>query len=273
MSTSSAIPKEVQAQYEAQKENQQNHGSQQQAETTPSLPSSTRLHFNNLSSPYNSIFTKHISDPYNLLTTAYHTIIAELYPSSCSSSRFKITPSPPQISSLTLVFDDSNGVAYTIGIGPQGKDKEIHFSLSYLNHCSRLPDPAHEIRGVITHELVHCYQHTKPPNSNISGPPGGLIEGIADYVRLKASLAPSHWRRPTRSVEAGGKWDAGYQFTAYFLDWLDDFRLGSGAVAAVNHRLFTHGYTDGFWEAVCGAPIEKLWEEYRMWLDMHHHDN
>ncbi|KAI5300161.1 hypothetical protein KEM56_002679 [Ascosphaera pollenicola] len=107
----------------------------------------------------------------------------------------------------------------------------------------------------------------------MQGPPGGLIEGIADFVRLKASLAPAHWHRPTRASEAGEKWDAGYQTTAYFLEWLDGFRLGDGAVAAVNQRLFTHGYTQDFWEGLCGVGVERLWEEYRIWLDMHVHGN
>ena len=42
-----------------------------------------------------------------------------------------------------------------------------------------------EKRCALTHELVHCYQHTAPPDprdSNIPHPPGGLIEGIADFA-------------------------------------------------------------------------------------------
>ena len=43
--------------------------------------------------------------------------------------------------------------------------------------------------------------------------PGGLIEGIADWVRLRAGLGAKHWKQ-----EADGKWDAGYQHTGYFLE-------------------------------------------------------
>ncbi len=39
-----------------------------------------------------------------------------------------------------------------------------------------------------------------------------------DFVRLHASLAPPHWKRDN----IPDKWDAGYQNTAYFLDWLDE---------------------------------------------------
>lgn len=37
--------------------------------------------------------------------------------------------------------------------------------------------------GVCVHEMVHCWQW------NAKGTcPGGLIEGIADYVRLRSGL-------------------------------------------------------------------------------------
>ena len=46
---------------------------------------------------------------------------------------------------------------------------------------------------------MHCWQY-----NGLGTCPGGLIEGIADYVRLKDDLAPPHWTR-------GGKhWDEGY---------------------------------------------------------------
>jgi hypothetical protein len=43
---------------------------------------------------------------------------------------------------------------------------------------------------------------------------GGLIEGIADYVRLKAGYAPGHWVKPGQ----GDRWDQRYDVTARFLD-------------------------------------------------------
>lgn len=61
------------------------------------------------------------------------------------------------------------GVAYTTG---SYTHKEIHFALSHIeNSATRARD---EIRGVLTHEMVHCFQY------NAKGTcPGGLIEGIA----------------------------------------------------------------------------------------------
>lgn len=57
------------------------------------------------------------------------------------------------------------------------------------------------ITGVLYHESTHIWQW----NGNGQAP-GGLIEGIADYVRLKAGYAPSNWVKPGQ----GDRWDQGY---------------------------------------------------------------
>ncbi|KAK2796684.1 hypothetical protein FQN50_009453, partial [Emmonsiellopsis sp. PD_5] len=123
------------------------------------------------------------------------------------------TPTLPPTHSVTLILRPKPGVAYTIGNPTDNNLKEIHFSLDYIANIST--HPAHEIKGVITHELVHCYQHT-PSNDHTTLPaaPSGLVEGIADFVRLQAGLDPPHWNRPRSSRERGGRWDAGYQVTA-----------------------------------------------------------
>lgn len=48
---------------------------------------------------------------------------------------------------------------------------------------------------------VHVFQYDAKGTC-----PGGLIEGIADFVRLKAGLAPPHWKPGPRS-----RWDEGYE--------------------------------------------------------------
>ncbi|KAI5289856.1 hypothetical protein KEM54_003053 [Ascosphaera aggregata] len=287
--------KEIQA---SDVQKQRHHQTPLSMAVNRNLPVIVRLHFNNLAHPHSTVYTKYIADTYALFSKAYSSIVSYLYtlPEKGSRSAFKpkfpfSSPTIPNVNSLTLVIDDTKGVAYTIGIGKDGMDKEIHFSLDYLRHCSTLCDPAYEIGGVVIHELVHCYQHTRPPSiitttttttttttggggnaaTTTSSPPNGLIEGIADYVRLRASYAPPHWRRPTSSDSVPDQWDAGYQFTAYFLHWLDEFRLGHGIVAALNHLLYTKGYTSekDFWMSLCGIEVGELWLEYKMWLDMH----
>jgi hypothetical protein len=108
----------------------------------------------------------------------------------------------PKVRSITVVGRPMDGVAYTTGLPLDDLHKEIHLSLNYVQavYSTNAAGIRHEIAGVITHEMVHCFQH------NCRGTaPGGLIEGIADFVRLKAGLAPKHWNRGPDN--RGQKWD------------------------------------------------------------------
>ena len=146
------------------------------------------------------------------------------------------------------------GVAYTTGTEIDDDHKEIHFSLEYINGIpSRTPSgETHEIQGVLVHEMVHCWQWTGQGSA-----PVGLTEGIADYVRLKAGLSPPHWKK-----EAGGQWDAGYQHTGYFLEWLEE-KMGQGSVRKINDALRDEKYEDALWEKLSGKTVIALWNEYK----------
>ncbi|KAJ5561598.1 hypothetical protein N7461_000359 [Penicillium sp. DV-2018c] len=270
---------------------------EQQPTVTPSpILGSTRpkfrLHIEDLRHPASSSFLTLVPDLASTLDEALVNIIKYLYtspPKTGTTSQPSFTPSIPATRSVTVFLRDYSGVAYTTGTELDDAHKEIHVSLPYIEHCTSGPsakeDPLHELVGVLTHELVHCYQHTAPPGSpetgdeKISRPPGGLIEGIADFVRLKAGLEPPHWKRPVSAADRPPKWDVGYQHTAYFLAWLEDVRVGMGAVALLNDRLLRVGYLgegekeeageEGvpFWKGLFGAGIEDLWEEYGRYLD------
>ncbi|KAF2658223.1 BSP-domain-containing protein [Lophiostoma macrostomum CBS 122681] len=156
----------------------------------------------------------------------------------------------PPTRSVTLVIRSMGGVAYTTGSDIDGDHKEIHFSTDYISHVPEARQKE-EMEGVIVHEMVHCWQHS-------NGAPGGLIEGIADWVRLKAGYAPPHWRR-----HADGQWDSGYERTGYFLEWLEK-EHGEDVVRRINECLRQDGYDEEpFWEKCCGKSVSKLWEEYR----------
>ena len=47
-------------------------------------------------------------------------------------------------------------------------------------------------------DKVHCWQYNGKQTC-----PGGLIEGIADFVRLRDGLSPPHWEK------GGEHWDEG----------------------------------------------------------------
>jgi hypothetical protein len=180
----------------------------------------------------------------SVLTLLYHT---PDYP----------TTTVPTTRSVTLILRSMGGVAYTTGTELDDDHKEIHFSLDYIHKAIADDRKTDEIMGVLTHEMVHCYQY------NAFGTcPGGLIEGIADWVRLNAKLSPPHWKK-----EASGKWDAGYQHTGYFLEYLER-RFGKGTIMRLNEKLRIEKYHEKkFWTGLCGRPVEQLWGDYQEYLE------
>lgn len=153
-------------------------------------------------------------------------------------------------------------MAHTTGTELDDDHKEIHFSLGYIANLkphNGQDRAAHEIEGVVTHELVHCYQF------NARGTcPGGLIEGIADWVRLNCDLGPPHWKQ-----NGSDPWDRGYEHTAYFLQYLEE-RFGAGTVRKVNQKLRNQKYEEKpFWTELLGRPVEQLWQDYAQSLKKH----
>jgi Peptidase of plants and bacteria len=90
--------------------------------------------------------------------------------------------------------------------------------------------------------------------------PGGLIEGIADYVRLRAGFAPPHWK-PGR----GQRWDEGYEVTGYFLNWIEN--KYEGFVRGINAILKDANWDEGMFNLITGKSVDELWKEYRKELD------
>uniref|UniRef100_M8CNQ0 Uncharacterized protein n=1 Tax=Aegilops tauschii TaxID=37682 RepID=M8CNQ0_AEGTA len=74
----------------------------------------------------------------------------------------------------------ADGIAYT-------SDNGIHLSTSYVGGYTS--GDVKEVTGVLYHEATHVWQWNGQGTAN-----GGLVEGIADFMRLKAGLAPGHWR-------------------------------------------------------------------------------
>ena len=213
-----------------------------------------RLHIDDLCHPAISSFTGLI-DCRRLLPNAIKHILTHLYTPYGSDN-------VPQVRVVTVKLRQMGGVAYTTGLEIDLMHKEIHINLDYLARiCDQPLLFRDETIGVITHEMVHCFQH------NCKGTaPGGLIEGMADYVRLKAGLAPPHWKK-TRE-ELGKKWDEGYQKTAWFLEWLEDKR-GAGTVSRMNETMGRCQYKeDEFWPEIFGEKVTTLWDRYiKEWED------
>ncbi|PUZ38486.1 hypothetical protein GQ55_9G200600 [Panicum hallii var. hallii] len=146
------------------------------------------------------------------------------------------------VDAVTLVVEDIGGVAFTRANG-------IHLSARYVGGYSG--DVRTEVTGVLYHEATHVWQWNGRGRAN-----GGLIEGIADYVRLKAGYAPGHWVKPGQ----GDRWDQGYDVTARFLDYCGS--LKPGFVAQLNAKM-KDGYSDDFFAQILGKSVQQLWQDYK----------
>ncbi|KAL8719552.1 MAG: hypothetical protein Q9225_003451 [Loekoesia sp. 1 TL-2023] len=181
-------------------------------------------------------------------SAAVSTVLSTLYKASQSNSHI------PPVRSVTLILRAMDTLAYTRGSELDDDHKEIHFSLEYIAKIPAEPSTRRrdEIQGVLVHEMVHCWQW-----SAYGTAPSGLIEGIADFVRLKAGLSPPHWKE-----ERSDKWDQGYQHTGYFLDWVET-QYGEGSVRRVNEALMNKRYDEeAFWTGLFGKGVHELWKEY-----------
>jgi len=146
------------------------------------------------------------------------------------------------VQKVTLIVESLSGVAST-------SNDEIDLSAEYVANYQG--DVKNEITGVLYHEMTHVWQW-----DGKGGAPSGLIKGIADYIRLTAGFAPSHWVNPG----SGDKWDQGYAVTAYFLQYCDT--VASGFVAKMNSKL-RNGWDLGFFHDLTGKSVDKLWKDYK----------
>lgn len=244
--------------------------------TTTTQPSSSkpqhfpkpklRLELRDLSHDSTDVFLNHFQsskDLSNLVETVLRLLYtvdnkAEDRDAASSTRPAPAKPDIPDTRSVTLILRDMGGVAYTTGMELDDDHKEIHLSLEYISHVARGKTSTRtELLGVVCHELVHCFQW----NANGTAP-GGLIEGIADWVRLNAGFVPPHWKK-----DADGDWDRGYQNTGYFLDWIEQTK-GKGSMYRLNQALSNKDYKEShFWSDLFGEDVNTLYGRYRESLE------
>ncbi|MED6119162.1 hypothetical protein PIB30_009264 [Stylosanthes scabra] len=146
------------------------------------------------------------------------------------------------LQNVTMVVENIDGVSYAY-------DGEIHVSAGYIE---RFPgDIKTDLRGVLYHEMAHLLQWDANGEA-----PSGLIEGIADFVRLKAGYAAPSWAPPGR----GDNWFQGYDVTARFLDYCNTIK--NGFVADLNNKMKT-SYSDDYFTQLLGKPVSQLWTDYK----------
>ncbi|XP_004305960.1 PREDICTED: uncharacterized protein LOC101310442 [Fragaria vesca subsp. vesca] len=146
------------------------------------------------------------------------------------------------VARVSLFVDDMDGIAYTI-------NDEIHVGAKYIQGIKG--DIKTDFNGVLFHEMTHVWQWNGKGQA-----PGGLIEGIADFVRLKANYVPNGSVKPGQ----GQRWDEGYSITARFLDYCNG--LKKGFVAELNKKM-RNGYSDSFFNQLLGKTVDQLWKDYK----------
>ncbi len=164
---------------------------------------------------------------------------------------------------LTLILEDTDGVAYKFGsppaitIGVSGR----HLANVYRNSGNSYQAVARELRGILAHEGTHGYQW-EPKNAGgyQSGTEFfGFIEGLADYVRISTTQF-----EPERFPSTGGSWTSGYTTSGFFIDWIvqnkdEDFAIKFNRTAL--------DYDTWSWDRACrnivGQGVQALWDEYQ----------
>lgn len=146
------------------------------------------------------------------------------------------------VQKVSVIVENIDGVAFA-------SNNNIHISAGYIERYPQ--DIKKEITGVLYHEMAHVMQW----NGNGQAP-SGLIEGMADFVRMKAGYAADHWNPPG----VGYDWNQGYEVTAHFLNYCNSIK--NGFVADFNKKM-KDSYSESYFSELLGKPVTQLWSDYK----------
>ena len=134
-----------------------------------------------------------------------------------------------------------------------------------------------EAKGCVVHELVHVVQRynygKSPAQRSKASTPSWLSEGIPDYIRWFLYEPQSHgadvdWLRRQKNLKP--RHDAGYRVSANFLNWATQ-KYSKDLVPTLNVALREGKYSEGIWPKTTGFKINKLSEEWKLWLESEIH--
>ncbi|KAH6813418.1 hypothetical protein C2S51_022436 [Perilla frutescens var. frutescens] len=147
---------------------------------------------------------------------------------------------------LNVYISEFPGYAYQSG-------DSVNISASALDNIYRPPENSKWMfTSLLFHEITHVFQW----HGNF-GAPGGLSEGIADYVMVKSGF---YIRRRFTNPGAGKRWNEGYGVTERFLEYCDS--LLKNFTAQLNKKM-RYKYSDAYFVELLGKPVDQLWREYK----------
>jgi len=202
------------------------------------------IHFENRDlTAQGQLFTDAVPDPSEPVWAASQAACRVLFH---SATEVKSVPD------VSFVVEDYAGIASTAG-------NLVHLSTRYLKtQADRGVDLKLEITGILHFSLSLVYE-----NQGASGdpaPPGWLIVGIADYVRLQSGYLDRAGRTQ------GGSYDSNSQATAFFLDYL--VTKNPNVVYSLNQRLSATApaWSNDVFASLMGSDLDALWAEYQATL-------
>jgi hypothetical protein len=154
-------------------------------------------------------------------------------------------------STIRLRVYDFDGVANAGG-------ENINLSSRHVANYRDPDDALFEFIGVLLHEATHLYQ--------FDGGSGALVEGMADFVRIRAGHHRMNRRGP------GGAWTDPYTTSGFFFSWL----AGPGGLQkdgrpeadpdigwAINQAMRGDDFDPRVFEDRLGENVDALWQEYQ----------
>ncbi|KAL8553381.1 hypothetical protein ACS0TY_001890 [Phlomoides rotata] len=147
---------------------------------------------------------------------------------------------------LNVYISDFEGYAYKNG-------DNINISGSALNNFYfPRSNSKFYFTSMLYHEMTHVFQWHGEFTA-----PGGLTEGIADYVMVKSGI---YEKEKYTKPGTGQKWDEGYGVTGRFLEYCDSLR--PGFTAALNKKM-RNTYSDNYFQELLGKKLDQLWRDYK----------
>ncbi|XP_024959817.1 uncharacterized protein LOC112500548 [Cynara cardunculus var. scolymus] len=129
-------------------------------------------------------------------------------------------------------------------------NNNINFSSIYM--AGFKGDLKREFMANVYHEMTHVLQWTGNGNA-----PPGLIEGMAEYTKLKANLTQPGFAEPGQ----GDHWHQGYDVTARFLEYCEG--ITPGFVAKLN-KMMRFRFEFKYFKDLTGKPVYQLWLDYKV---------